>query len=723
MRRLINHALGVVRLMILALLLTVRAAVAQDLPTLLADSIVINPDQSLTAEGAVEVLYMGQRLTARRITYDRTTNRLKIEGPIYMDDGRGSVLLADEGDLSADFRDGVLTSARMVLDDRLQLTARQINRVDGRYVQLSRVTASSCQVCADKPVPLWEIRASRVVHDQLERQLYYDNAQFRFAGLPILWVPRLRMPDPTVQRARGFLLPSFSSSSTLGFGMRLPYFLPFGDSRDLTISPNLTTKGSASVALRYRQAFRNGSIEFNGAWANDEQISGDPSRGYLIGSGTFALRRGYTLGFQLETVSDKAFLLDYDISDEDRLASGVYLTRTKRDLYFDARLFKHESLRSGDSNHTLPTVVGDLSFARRFTPAIIGGQALLTFDLHDRIRTSNVSNDANGDGVTDGRDVARASVGLDWRTSATLQNGMIVGAQAALAADVFAVSQDLNYPGTITRVTPTVAIDLRWPWVRPARTAGGAAQVIEPIMQLVYSPESTDPVPNEDSALVEFDEGNLFSFSRFPGADIRENGLRANLGLTYSLLNPGGWSMRVAGGRVLRSEDLGQFSTGSRLAGTRSDWLMAIQLANADGLSLTNRALFDGRLEFSKNELRMTWARPRYDFSANYVWLVADPAEGRTKATSELDLTTGWNVSDGWRLTGSGRYDFLGNSATKVGAGVEFRNECAAFDLSLSRRFTSSTTVKPTTEFGLTIRLNGFGTRADGTQFRRSCSG
>ncbi len=723
MRRLISRVLILAGCLTLALIQAAPAALAQDLPTLLADSIVINPDQSLTAEGAVEVLFKGQRMKASRVTYDRTTNRLKIEGPIYLDDGQGAVMLADEGDLAADFREGVLTSARMVLDDQLQIAARQINRVDGRYTQLSRVTASSCQVCAANPVPLWEIRASRVVHDQLEHQLYYDNAQFRFAGLPILWVPRLRMPDPTLERARGFLLPSVRSSSTLGFGVRLPYFLPIGDSRDLTITPYVTTQGATSVALRYRQAFRTGAIEFNGAWAQDDVIPGEPSRGYLFGTGSFALPRGYTLGFQLETVSDDAFLLDYDFSGKDRLASGAYLTRTKRDLFFDTRLFKYKSLRSGDSNQTLPTLIGDLSFARRFTPAMIGGQALLTFDLHDRVRTSDVTTDANGDGVTDGRDVARASLGLDWRTSTILSNGMVVGADAALMADVFSVSHDPAFPGTITRITPTVAVDLRWPWVRPARAPGGASQVIEPIAQLVYSPESTDPVPNEDSTLVEFDEGNLFTFSRFPGGDVRENGLRANLGLTYSLLDPGGWSLRIAGGRVFRSEDLGQFSTGSRLAGTRSDWLMAIQLANADGLSFTNRALFDDKLEFSKDELRLTWARPRYDFSANYVWLVADPAEGRTKATSELDLTTGWNVSDGWRLTGSGRYDFLSESATKVGAGVEFRNECAAFDLSLSRRFTSSTTVKPTTEFGLTVRLNGFGTRADGTQFRRSCSG
>ena len=209
MRRLISLALALC--IALALIQTSPAALAQSVPTLLADSIVINPDQSLTADGAVEVLFKGQHMTARRVTYDRTTNRLKIDGPIYLDDGQGTVMLADEGDLSADFRNGILTSARMVMDDQLQMAARQINRVDERYTQLSRVTASSCQVCASNPVPLWEIRSSRVVHDQLDHQIYFDNAQFRFAGIPILWLPRLRMPDRRSNAPRGFCYPHFAA--------------------------------------------------------------------------------------------------------------------------------------------------------------------------------------------------------------------------------------------------------------------------------------------------------------------------------------------------------------------------------------------------------------------------------------------------------------------------------------------------------------------------------
>ena len=47
----------------------------------------------------------------------------------------------------------------MVLDQQLQLAAAQIDRVDGRYTQLTRAAATSCQVCAAIAAPLWQIRA------------------------------------------------------------------------------------------------------------------------------------------------------------------------------------------------------------------------------------------------------------------------------------------------------------------------------------------------------------------------------------------------------------------------------------------------------------------------------------------------------------------------------------------------------------------------------------
>jgi LPS-assembly protein len=62
-----------------------------------------------------------------------------------------------------------------------------------------------------------------------------------------------------------------------------------------------------------------------------------------------------------------------------------------------------------------------------------------------------------------------------------------------------------------------------------------------------------------------------------------------------------------------------------------------------------------------------------------------------------------------WTAKVSGRYDFVAEQGSVAGLGLEFINECVLFDVSLSRRFTSSTSVTPTTDFNLSLDLVGFG--------------
>ena len=147
-------------LRILALLLCLWPALsrAQEQAVLVADRLAITGNDVLVAEGNVEVLYQGRRLSAKRIVYDRAADRLVIDGPIVLADDSGTFILADQADLSADLADGILTSARLVLNRQLQLASSEMMRIGGRYTRLGRTVASSCKVCAGDPTPLWEIR-------------------------------------------------------------------------------------------------------------------------------------------------------------------------------------------------------------------------------------------------------------------------------------------------------------------------------------------------------------------------------------------------------------------------------------------------------------------------------------------------------------------------------------------------------------------------------------
>ena len=683
-----------------------QSAPAQSMAALVADTVRIDAEGRLIANGGVEVFYEGRTLRAQSITYDRNTDQLLIIGPIVMVDGDETVIVASQAELSADLSEGILQSARLVLNRELQLAAQQIQRIGGRYTAMDNVVASSCKVCETSPTPLWEIRARRVVHDQQERQIYFDHAQFRVAGLPIMYFPRLRMPDPTLKRATGFMMPDIRTTSGLGTGVKVPYFLALGAHKDLTITPYLSTKSGRTLELRYRQAFVTGEIELNGALSRDRLLPGE-IRHYLTATGAFDLPRAFKLSFRGEIVSDPAYLLDYGLPVKDRLDSRIEVTRTRRNEYISGRLIGINSIRAGEVNSTIPTIISDFTLYRRFSGGALGGVAGLRFQTHGHIRSSTDPNDLDLNGIGDGRDVTRASLRLDWRRNWMLSSGMVATVLGEITGDAYSIRQDAIFGGQHTRLHGGMAAELRWPWVKSG--ANGVGHVIEPIAQLVWSPKGTETVPNEDSILVEFDQGNLFALNRFPGSDATERGARANLVLGYTRVDPAGWTLSTMVGRVIRKDDLAQFTVASGLDGVKSDWLAAAQIKLPGGLGLNHRMLFNDQLAVTKSETRFDLSRDRYGLAGSYVWVVADAAEDRVDAISELALDARYKMTDAWTAKAEARYDFEADRANSAGMGLQYRNECVSLDLSLSRRFTSSTSVKPTTDFGLSVDLVGFG--------------
>ncbi|SLN11157.1 LPS-assembly protein LptD precursor [Pseudoruegeria aquimaris] len=670
----------------------------QPAATLIADSVALDGNNVVRARGNVEVFYEDAQLKASGITYDATTEKLTIEGPITVYYGDTATLLASAAEMDAELRNGLLKSARLVLDQQLQLAAAEVRRIDGRYTRLGNTVASSCKVCAADPVPLWQIRAREVIHDELERQLYFTDARLEVAGVPIAYLPRLRLPDPTLERANGFLIPTIRSDSIVGQGIELPYFLAIGEDKDLTISPLITTN-TRTLQFRYRQALNAGDIEVNGAITRDDIRPGD-WRGYLFADGSIGLRNDFVFNFDIEITSDKAYLLEYDYSDTDRLESTVELARTRRDTYFSTNYTHYRSLRDSEQNDEIPTEVVELTYERRFTPSLFGGTLTTAFDGQGFMRTSDT------DGPT-GRDMARASLQMDWQRTWDLNNGMLVKAIGAANADYYLVNQDSSYDEAQLHLTPTAGVELRWPFMKSE--SSGVVHSLEPVAQLLWTDTSAADVPNEVSTRVEFDEGNLFSLSRFPGFDRYERGFRANIGANWTRYDPDGWTLGVTVGKIFRDTDVNGFSTGSGLSGTESDWLAAASVTFPNNLSLINRALFNSAFEFTKNETRVSWVNDDVLLSSSYVWMVEDASQSRFDDTSEWTMDAEYRFARNWIGKVDWRYDFVEGSAARAGVGLEYVNECISVDLSLSRRFTSSSNVDPSTSVGLQVTLLGFG--------------
>ena len=715
------------RLLILMLFCLLPLAVAgqdalqttEDSPAILiADQVFITADRTLVAQGNVEAFQNGTRIKAQAIRYDNETGALSIDGPITLTEGPDTIILANAAELDADFRNGLLLGARLILAQQLQVAAVQVDRVDGRYNQLSKAAVTSCRVCDDGRPPLWQIRARRIIHDQLEQQLYFDEAQFRILNLPVFYLPRLRLPGPRLKRATGFLVPSIRTTSQLGTGLKVPYFIKMGDHRDLTVTPYLSSV-TRTVELRYRQAFRRGRMEFNGAVTRDDQQPGK-IRGYLFGRGAFVLERDYQLTFDIEATTDRGYLNEYGYYDQDRLESQITVSRARRDELVRGSLYNFESLRDGDINDNLATIVMDGEYERRFFPRSIGGELRFRVEAHTHRRNSDLDIDGpDPDTEVDGRDVARIHGRVDWLRRFTWGTGIVADVQGGISVNLFDITQDATFAQNQSDVVPRAAISLRYPLLR--RDPGGVTQVLEPIAQIGWTGGERLLVPNDESSRVEFDEGNLLSLSRFPRPDRRERGLVGALGVRWSRVDPNGWDTDVTLGQVFRREEDVAFSTSSGLQGTSSNFLLAAQVRTPAGVTLSGRSLFDKEFRFAKAELRGNWGFARGALAGSYVWLDEDPVEDRDEAVSEILLAGHYDINKHWAVRADWRFNVADDRAATAGLGLSYNNECVSLDMTVARSYSSSTSVEPTTNFGFNVGLRGFAASSGNQRYIRSC--
>ena len=84
-------------------------------------------------------------------------------------------------------------------------------------------------------------------------------------------------------------------------------------------------------------------------------------------------------------------------------------------------------------------------------------------------------------------------------------------------------------------------------------------------------------------------------------------------------------------------------------------------------------------------------------------------------------LDGGYKINPNWSANANLRYDINESEPTRAGLGLVYSNECVKVDLSVNRRYTSNSSVDPSTDFSFSVALGGFLTGSETQNYRRSC--
>jgi LPS-assembly protein len=638
---------------------------------------------------------------------------------------------------------------------------------------------TACAACKEDPKkpPLWQVKGARVIHDQTEKMMYFEDARIEFFGVPLAYVPYFSTPDPTVKRKTGFLMPMPSQNTNYGFGVETPFYWAIAPDYDATFSPRYTSKQGLLMQGEFRQRLIDGSYQIRAYGINQQDRNayantvGDKDwRGGVESKGQFALNDKWVWGWDAVALSDYNFLQDYRLSMyrdpyasflnlQTEAVSQLYLTGVGKRSFFDARTIYYLSFSGNQSQ--VPVIHPVIDYNNVLNQNVLGGEFSYKFNMtslsRDQASFTPITSLANTNGLcnlTSADPLARAPANClmngipgtytrvtgeaQWRRSYTDSFGQIFTPFAILRVDAIDASIS-NQPGvsnflptgdtTALRVMPTVGLEYRYPFinVQPWGTT-----TLEPIAQVIIRPNETyaGKLPNEDAQSMSFDASNLFSVNKFSGYDRIEGGGRANVGVQATTQFDRGGSVKVLFGQSYQLFGLNSFAvadttnTGvdSGLATSRSDYVASLAYSPNRTYTVSTRARIDeatGNVSRFEAEGRASF--DRWSVSLMYGNYAPQAELGYLTRREGLLGTGSIKLASNWVVTGGARWDLEANKINQYTVGAGYVDDCFVLGVNYvtSYNYVTNLSTPPVLShsvmFQIGLRTIGNTTSASGT--------
>lgn len=643
-----------------------------------------------TATGTVQLTYGPYVLTATKVVYDMRNRKFSANGSIVLREPNGNVIEASFAELEDNFREGFARHVRALLTNDVTITSDYARRTEDGVTIYERASYTACTDCVSKGgTPAWQIVAKEAKHDMNTRTIHYRDARLELGGVPVFWTPYLAYPDPGVKRRTGFLLPSFHSGH-FGAGVTTPFFWDIAPNMDLTLSPMWTTQQGVLADVEWRHRLASGiyDVRAYGIYElnpEDNLEVGRPWRTGVRTTGDFDINSSWSWGWDATTTSDRDFLSDYDLDDRDMLASYVQTTGLSDRNYTKAQIIGWQTLVQGDNQDEMPIALPFVTGDYVVNPEFLGGELSFRFNAYSLERRESVDDPSRG--LELGTYQTHAAAYGEWKRQMVSAGGLLFAPFAQLRSDVFYsenVPEAENPDEPDFYVTPSAGFDMRMPFIA---SHGSLQSVLTPVFQMIATPseQRDDDNANEDAITLNFDTTSLFLNDRFTGFDRQEGGVRANAGVTYTLLGETGAFLRASFGESFHIAGENSFGAGSGLDGTSSDLVGAVALQVNEYATLGYQARVEedlSRINVQEATLGLTF--DQFSGSLSYADVAAAADYGRPDDAQQVWADGTYFIDEVWSLFGGFRYDLEEDSFMERSIGVAFECDCMRAELTYS---------------------------------------
>ncbi len=213
----------------------------------------------LTGQSEIEVA-PGVKLFAEEIDIFLDTNRVVASGNVVFANTEGQIA-AERVEFDITAGSGTFHQASGIFSlgntvDRTQFANQDadvyfygdtVEKVGDRTYRITRGGFTTCV----QPTPRWEVTSGRVTLN-LNEYAFARNMVLKVKGVPILYLPAIYYPIQDDDRATGFLMPTYGSSTFRGPTISNAFFWATGRSHDATFFHDWYTRSGQGAGGEFR---------------------------------------------------------------------------------------------------------------------------------------------------------------------------------------------------------------------------------------------------------------------------------------------------------------------------------------------------------------------------------------------------------------------------------------------------------------------------------------
>ncbi len=647
---------------------------AQELETIIsADQITVQPDNIIHATGNVTVRRANMLIRAEAMTVNENTKQIDFTKILKYSDGKSLDLSGKKAVLSDDLSAGIISAAQVLIDGKIRIRAEEIKLKNGnieRAENLDQIT--SCKEC-EKGSPLWYFTASSAVNDIEKQNIIYRDVTLRVKGILVSYIPYLRLPSPSVDRARGFLIPGLAITSNLGVGIKLPYFIPIGDSRDLLMTPYLSTK-TKTIEYRYRQKLSNGDITINGAFSDDD-ISDQGIRNYYRVNGIFDLAYGINLKIKAERANDNKYLGDYSYGSVDDLGTDIEVGKVaiNKDRLFSSDLNYVRNNNDDNSVEDFYALSG--VYKKRMYQTLFPG------NLFFEIEGNSSLNIADGGQVT--RPPSFAATGLRYLNYRSLGSIKVVD-QSFARLSSFVNSE--NNKSLKEEFIYQYGLSSLFSIPLYQRTKN-STRVLSPKFMMSYNGQEGRTMGNYFVGENQLSIGNVYNVKKLASSSESELGFSISGGLDYDINWNDGRSLDLWFAGVWLQDLTYVQNQNNQYQSKKVNYAGGFQYQNNKALLINGNTLVNTEGKIVKGDLSGKVNIKDFDLSSRYEFIEGQASGSITQDLENINLSLSYNGFENVGVSATRRYDLVENAMASSNSSIDMKFSSGFWGYQFSQTF------------------------------------